>query len=202
MFDPPAVAAQSHHLADVLDVIDKATKIFALFVGAGWVYLNYLRGRTFKRRLEPNITSKILFSKGVPFLSGVAQVKNVGLSKVVIQQRGTAIELLELTKRAHEKVVSVRAVRVDVLPVFEDHSWIEPGETIEDSFFVPAPEHADTVAFRIHLRIVSGGIEWNSDSLVEVADAPKAEAHGTSAADVKLGENESADTAHKHTGKE
>jgi hypothetical protein len=86
MLDPPAAVNQSRHLSDVLDIIDKVTKIIALFIGAGWAYLNYLRGRTFKRRLEPSITGKTIRSKGLLLLSGVAQVKNVGLSKVVIQQ--------------------------------------------------------------------------------------------------------------------
>jgi hypothetical protein len=168
MVDPPTVATQSKHLADVLDIIDKATKILALFVGAGWVYLNYLRGRTFKGRLEPTISGKTIRSKGILLLSGAAQVKNVGLSKVVIQQRGTGIEVLGLVRQARGDSPALLTQDIAVLPVFEVHGWIEPGETIEESFLVPIAEHPETVAFRLGLRIVSEGIEWNCDALVEV----------------------------------
>jgi len=173
MLDPPAVVSQSKHLSDVLDIIDKVTKIIALFIGAGWAYLNYLRGRTFKRRLEPTITGKTIRSKGLLFLSGVAQVKNVGLSRVVVQQRGTAIEVLALVRQARENNPDLGTQDVDVLSVFKVHGWIEPGEVIEESFLVPVPEHPETLAFRLRLRIVSEGIEWNCDSLVEIDGAAR-----------------------------
>jgi len=175
MLDPPVVVNQSKHLSDVLDIIDKATKIIALLIGAGWAYLNYLRGRTFKRRLEPSVTGKTIRSKGLLLLSGVAQVKNVGLSKVVIQQRGTAIEILALVKQTRESDTALGTEDVDVLSVFKVHGWIEPGEVIEESFLVPVGEHPEILAFRLRLRIVSEGIEWNCDSLVEVVGAAGAE---------------------------
>jgi hypothetical protein len=168
VLDPPAVASQSKYLSDVLDIVDKVTKILALFIGAAWAYLNYLRGRTFKRRLEPAITGKTIRTKGVLLLSGVAQAKNVGLSKVAIQQRGTAIEVLAIVNRLSEERPALGTQDVAVLSVFEVHGWIEPGEVIEESFLVPVAEHPEILAFRLRLRIVSEGIEWNCDSVVEV----------------------------------
>jgi hypothetical protein len=177
MLDAPAVASQSKHLSDVLDIIDKATKIIALFIGACWAYLNYRRGRTFKRRLEPTVTGKTIRSKGVLLLSGVAQVKNVGLSKVTIEQRGTAIEVLAVVSHSKGQELTLGTKDVDVLSVFEAHGWIEPGEVVEESFLVPVPEHPEMVAFRLRLRIVSEHIEWNCDSVVEtVGDHPSGEA--------------------------
>jgi hypothetical protein len=152
----------------MLDIIDKVIKILALLIGAGWAYLNYRRGRTFKRRLEPTITGKTIRSQGILLLSGVAQVKNVGLSKVAVQQRGTAIEILAILRRPEGKKLGLDTADVDVCSVFEAHGWIEPGETIEESFLVSVPERPDILAFRLRLRIVSGGIEWNCDSVVEI----------------------------------
>jgi len=176
MLDPPAVVSQSKHLSDVLDIIDKATKILALFIGAGWAYLNYRRGRTFTRRLEPTVTGKTTRSKGALLLSAVAQVKNVGLSKVTIQQRGTALEVLAVVNRSNEQKLSLGTEEVAVRSVFEKHRWVEPGETIEESFVLPVPERLETVAFRLRVRIVSNRIEWNCDSVVEIiADHPVGE---------------------------
>lgn len=168
MLGPPEVVSQSKHLSDVLDVVDKVTKIIALFIGAGWAYLNYRRGRTFTRRLEPTITGKTTRNKGALLLSGVAQVKNVGLSKVTIEQRGTAIEVLAVTNHSTERKLALGTQDVAVRSVFEAHRWVEPGETIEESFILPVPEHPETVAFRLRLRIVSTHIEWNCDSVVEI----------------------------------
>jgi hypothetical protein len=170
MLGLPAPADQSTHLSDVLDVIDKATKIIAVFIGAGWVYLNYVRGRTFKHRLEPSISGKTIRRKGVLFLSGLAQIKNVGLSKVPIEQRGTAIQIFASVLQ-HEETGEPRLVSQDVavLPVFELHGWLEPGEEIEESFLLPVAEDNQAVALRLGLRIVSRHIEWNADAIVEIA---------------------------------
>jgi hypothetical protein len=169
MWGLAAPSEQSTHLSAVLDVIDKVTKILALIVGAGWVYLNYLRGRTFKHRLEPNISGKISRSKGILLLSGLAQVKNVGLSKVLIQQTGTAIEVLNcILAESQTGPPFLSDQDITVRSVFEAHGWIEPGEQIEESFLIPVPEGSGTVAFRLGLRIVSEGIEWNADSIVEI----------------------------------
>src|ERR1700683_1384896 len=92
----PPVPEPAYLLSSLLDVIDKVTKIAALLIGGGWVYLNYRRGRTFEKRLELKISGKEIEGKGEPLLSGSAQIKNVGLSKFPIQQKGTAILVFDL----------------------------------------------------------------------------------------------------------
>ncbi len=160
---------------DVLDIIEKIATIVAIFVGGVWAYINYLRGRTFKRRLEPSITAKTFRAKGLLVLSGTAQLKNVGLSKVTIRQEGTAIEVVAITDKPGEEAANRLGTKdIAVLSVFERHGWIEPGEPIGESFLVPVPQDDDILAFRIRLRVVSEGIfsqkiEWNCDS---VADLP------------------------------
>jgi len=149
----PAAASQTR-LSEVLDVIDKATKIIALFIGGAWAYLNYLRGRTFKRRLEPSLTGKTIHAKDTVLLSGVAQVKNVGLSKVGIEQRGTAVEVLGGVKLPTSKT-ALGTKHIVVPSVFKVHGWIEPGELIEESFAVPVPDDPEVLAYRLRLRIVS-----------------------------------------------
>ncbi|MGA8687479.1 MAG: hypothetical protein WB623_23975 [Candidatus Sulfotelmatobacter sp.] len=165
-----------------LDVIDKVVKIIAVILGGIWTYLNYVRGRTFKRRLEPKILGKI--SRGVRvdtwMVSGIAQAKNVGLSKVDIEASGTAIVIDDMILGTSKKGVP-KMVEVDilggVLGVFERHGWIEPGETIEESFAAPLPVRNDRAAVRLRLRIVSRhrifkNIEWNADAIAELRKPP------------------------------
>lgn len=157
------------HLSTTLDVIDKLTKILAVLIAWAWAYLSYVRGRTFKRRLEPNVSGKTIHTKGMVFLSGVAQLKNVGLSRVGINQRGTAITIAALVLEETEgSPAQLTETEVKVRSVFESHGWIEPGEQIQESFLTLVPEDRRYIALHVQLRIVSKGIEWNGDSIIEL----------------------------------
>lgn len=164
---------QSAALAATLDVVDKVVKVLAVLIAGGWTYVNYIRGRTFKRRLEPSISGKVIRNMGVSFLSGSVQVKNVGLSKVRIEQKGTAVEVLAQVlgtdSELHPPKLNTKDIRV--VEIFEKHGWVEPGEQIQESFFMVMPEGRDTIAILLKLRIVSEQVEWNADSLVEVSSA-------------------------------
>lgn len=165
-----------------LDVIDRVVKIAAVILGGIWTYLNYVRGRTFKRRLELKISGKVSPGVGacVWMVSGAAQAKNVGLSKVDIEASGTAIVIDDMvpgaSKKGAPKIVEVE-IRGGVLGIFDRHRWIEPGETIEESFVAPLPVRDNRAAVRLRLRIVSRhrifkNIEWNADAIAELPKPP------------------------------
>ncbi len=166
--------------ATTLDVVDKIVKIAAVILGGLWTYLNYARGRTFKRRLEPKIAGKIAqgVNGGIWLISGVAQVKNVGLSKVDIEASGTAVlveDLIRANTQAGIPVLVSTEVPGGTLGIFERHRWIEPGETIEESFALPLPSRVDRATVRLRLRIVSRhkffrSLEWNADSTADPPD--------------------------------
>jgi hypothetical protein len=171
-------AVQADGSRITLDAIDKIVKIVAVILGGIWTYLNYVRGRTFKRRLEPKISGKISpgLAPGTWIVSGMVQAKNVGLSKVDIEHSGTAIVVEDMVMGFSKKGVP-KIVEVDilggVLSVFQRHRWIEPGETIEESFAAPLPARDDRTGVRLWLRIVSRhkifkNIEWNADSIAEL----------------------------------
>jgi hypothetical protein len=181
-----------------LDAIDKMVKIVAVILGGIWTYLNYVRGRTFERRLEPKISGKISPGVGVGtwMVSGMVQAKNVGLSKVDIEASGTAIVIEDMVLGTSKKGVP-KIVEVDilggVLDVFKRHRWIEPGETIEESFAAPLPVRNDRTGVRLWLRIVSRhkifkNIEWNADSIAEVPQPPGSGSFGTTAGQSPKGE--------------
>lgn len=171
VFEPAAQAAAHPTLSTVLDLIDKIVKVVAVLIAAAWGYLNYRRGRTFKRRLEPRISGKIFVRNNTYLLCGQAQLKNVGLSVVTIEQKGTAILVDDqLLVEEAGKPARVEMQRVKVLEVFGAHGWIEPGEPIEQSFLIALPEAKNRVAARLRLRIVSHGVEWNDDSIAEIIE--------------------------------
>ncbi|MBZ5667740.1 MAG: hypothetical protein LAO30_24495 [Acidobacteriia bacterium] len=168
MFVPLQVPEQPSSLATVLDVVDKITKILAVVIGGAWAYVNYVRGRTYKKKLEVDISGEWFESAGASFLSGSARLKNVGLSKFSIQQKGTAVLVYGLRpSTSAEPITDVIANLISVRSVFEDHGWIEPGETIVESFLVQVSERTGQVAIKLSLRVVAAHIEWNANTIVK-----------------------------------
>jgi hypothetical protein len=79
-----------------LDVIDEVVKIAAVVVAGAWAYLNYIRGRTHRRRLEINLSGALSEHAGEQFFFGSCSAKNVGLSKAPLNEEGTGISLFAL----------------------------------------------------------------------------------------------------------
>src|SRR5437588_5415174 len=158
---------------DAKDAIDLTLKTLALVVGGAWTVLNYFRGRTFTRRLEPTIHGNIVELQGAKYLTGEISVKNVGLTKVEVTQEPTALVVWFVNSAARKMSEQMMAAH----SVFKDHGWIEPGETISEPFLVPVPASAqEPLMIRLDLRIVSRGdttkdVEWNSSTMVPVAIA-------------------------------
>ena len=152
---------------DVFDVLKNAATIIALGVGSVWAYFNFFKGRTYRSRLEPKVSGKIISRNGAYYLIVTAQLKNIGLSDVKIDQKGSALRVFAYTfAERPSKARSVEQFRLITLSVFEDHGWIEPGELIEDQRLIAIPD-VEHVALQIRLRLVSNGIEWNSAAIIE-----------------------------------
>lgn len=158
---------------DNVTIAGEAVKTLAILFGGAWAYWKFVRGRTFRRRLELTLSGTTFDRKGSRYLSGVAQLKNVGLSRVAIEQEGTAIEVF----RVRDIESHIKEEDFETLEVFVKHGWIEPGETIEEPFLLVIAEADETmIGVRLHLRIISRGIvsraiEWNAGAFVITAQA-------------------------------
>ena len=152
---------------DVFDILQSAATIIAFGAGGVWAYFNFFKGRTYRSRLDPNVSGKITSRNGTYFLIVTAQLKNVGLSAVRIDQKGSALRVFAYTLGERPaKPRNVEQSRLITLLVFEDHGWIEPGELIEDQRLIAIPD-SEQVALQIKLRLVSNKIEWNSAAIIE-----------------------------------
>jgi hypothetical protein len=156
---------------DVFDVVKNFATILGVIVGAIWAYFNFFKGRTYKPRLEPKVSGKIISKNETFYLIITVQLKNVGLSDVDIIQKGTALRVFSYLPSGTDKSVTstIKQNRVVTLSVFEKHGWVEPGELIEEQNIVALPKD-ESVAFQINLRIVSNGIEWNSVAIIEAPE--------------------------------
>jgi hypothetical protein len=165
--DTPAIAmALMRELADIqtaVDIVQKLFTIAAIIAGGIWTYFNFFRGRTYRMRLEPEVSGKAATFDGMSYLIAKMSLKNVGLSRVEVEQKGSALQVLSYEAPVGESadVVSAAWKNLVVFPVFESHQWIEPGELIEEQRLIVIPTMVHT-AFQLQLRIVSHKISWNA----------------------------------------
>jgi hypothetical protein len=147
--------------AFVLDVLDKAIKASAVFLGGLWTWWNYRKSRTYKLKLELDIAGTV-FLRGDLFGDVEAIVRNIGGAIHPIQQIGTFCELLTVQRDLTEH-------SIDVFPVFLLSEKIEPNQAIRETLFwrIPQPIE-DIVWIKLVLRVVSDGVEWNTSRLIRV----------------------------------
>jgi hypothetical protein len=146
----------------VIESVKNVAEIAAILVGASWTYLNYFRGRIYKRRLEPSLACNIEEDGVYHYLIIDAQIKNVGLSKIPIPQSGTALILN--TSIPYEQISQPMQVswveedRSSSFPVFAQHIALEPGESISEQLMIQLPQEPP-FAYRAVLRI-AGKPTW------------------------------------------
>ena len=149
-----------------LDQTDKSIRIVAVIVGGGWAYMKFVRGRIFSTRLEPSVTGRCFRDKQGAYLIATVKLKNVGASNIVLQTQGTVLTVAgcpRATSPAPERPVQWR--EINVKSIFEDHTGVEPSETIENSVLVDLPPHL--IAVRLEVRVVASGIECSATTITE-----------------------------------
>jgi len=164
-----------------LDFVDELVKTAAVCVAGAWTYLNYVRGRTHRRRLEIEISGSLTELDGVQRFFGDCKAKNIGLSKAPFNEEGTGISIFAL-RLAPRTDGGFRIVKeeVVVLPVFTKHGWIEPGETISEPITVILPPGEESLlGLRIEVMISNGKTTWNTSKVFE---RTKKEGEGDAAA--------------------
>ena len=166
----PVITPELHDTVKFwLEILDQFVKVTALIIGATWSYITYRRGRTFSHKLEPEVSGHLIVKGNLYVLSLICTVKNFGLSKVPVEQEGTVCQIYALTVDRPDP--SSDSEPDDLLSVFLDQEWIEPGEVISDphmmiiDFYTP-----ELIGIRINLRMSSRGSVWTANCIVDVAD--------------------------------
>ncbi len=147
----------------VLATIEQVTRILAIAIAGAWAYYFYFRGRTFRPRLEPVVTGEIVKLNTDYFIIATSTVKNVGLSRVTLDRRGTGVKLSTFDGEA-PAFVDVDWTLGAVFDILAAHDWIEPGETVQSQTIVRLAD--GQVAARLEIRIVSGRHEWSAERIV------------------------------------
>lgn len=172
---PPPVHSS---IPTILDSLEKLFTIIGILAAGTWTYFNFFKGRTYRLRLEPKIFGQFFSNNGRNYLISTIQLKNVGLSKIKIQQKGSGLRILSF--RGVEHATDVKNADwqdVKTFSIFEDQQWIEPGETVEEQKLFSMPE-SKYEAFQLVMRMPSGGIVWMAKAIVR-CDASSTQAAKT-----------------------
>lgn len=145
-----------------VDIVQKLFTIAAITIGAIWTYFNFFRGRTYRMRLELTVSGKVVTLNGTDHRIADMSLKNVGLSKVEIEQKGSALQVLSYEAPVGTRdVVSANWENLTAFPVFESHQWIEPGERIDEQRLATMPANG-RMALQLRLHVVSKGSSWTT----------------------------------------
>jgi hypothetical protein len=154
------------------DQTDKGVRILAVVLGGGWAYWKFARGRVFHTRLEPTVSGRCFEDRRGDYVIATIKLKNVGASKLDLQSKGTVL-IVEGCARSKESAPErpVDWFTINIKSIFEDHTGVEPSETIESSVLVDLPPHL--IAVRLEARVVANGIESTANTIIEApADKP------------------------------
>lgn len=128
----PAVKSTLDNAKTIADIISSAVTALAIIVGGAWAYFKFVRGRTYRPRIEISLAGQWWQVKGRLLFQARVTVKNVGLSKLGLLQKGTGLRVSVLDSDQPLPPASAKWVSKKVFIIFDQHKWIESGETISD----------------------------------------------------------------------
>lgn len=165
-----------------VDNVEKATDTFehvttgiAFIVAGIWAYHRYVKTREDKPRLEPSISAEPVPFGGAQYMLVTLQIRNTGVCDVDISQKGTGLEVSVMTRgSANGNAAPAAWAAPPVYEVFENHQWIEPGETITDQVLVDTPPDEQLI-LKLDFRLYSqkNHVRWQAVAIVptpEIAD--------------------------------
>jgi len=151
---------------EFLDAISKIVTILAILIGGFWAYFKYIRGRLFHPRLELHIDGKVITRSEIPHLLLNYEIKNIGSSKVNLDNDASGIRILKYTPSNDSlEIESADWKHIGSFPILEKHSWVESNEIIKESSLYSITDPVNTV-YRADLRIVGRKKSWETLGII------------------------------------
>jgi hypothetical protein len=124
------------NVKSVVDIIGTSVTAVALIIGGIWAYFKFVKGRTYRPRLEVELSGQWRLIDGKHLLQAHISVKNIGASVVTLLQNGTGLRVSVLARHQPTAPAQVAWESLRVFEVLVDHAWIEPGETVSDDLLL------------------------------------------------------------------
>jgi hypothetical protein len=166
-------------LQTLADIAQKTAATIAIVGTAGWAYFKFVRGRTFRRRLELMISGEVRRDPGIVYLLTNSTAKNIGLSKFEIDHDKSGLRVM--THASEDAVTEARLAQWSPLStwaVLEGKDSLEPGEPAAEEFLIEIPDEG-FLAFRLQLWVSSTHNEsWEVTAVVNLEPAGDNEEDG------------------------
>lgn len=146
-----------------VESFEKLVTALGIIVGGIWAWLKFFRGRTFRSRLELEVLGKILNDENLNYVRATMQIKNVGLAQVLLKKPQTylnAFVTAQTLGNPSENLYNAEWLQPATFLVFQEHGWIEPGETVTDQLLIQLPD-AKQVACQLELIVNSSPSRWS-----------------------------------------
>jgi len=132
VYGDPAAKSTLDNAKDIADIISSAITALAIIIGGAWAYFKFVRGRTYRPRVEMQLAGQWWRTEGKCLLRARVTIKNVGSSKLKLRQKGSGLRVSVLDSDQSPPPASARWREGKVYTIFDQHDWIESGETVSD----------------------------------------------------------------------
>ena len=123
-------------LKTVIDIIASLITSAAIVVGGVWAYFKFAQGRTFRPRIEVDLSGQWRNVGESKLLHARIRVKNIGLSKITLIQKGSGLRASLMAESQPSPPARSSWVKGKVYVVLKKHDWVEPGETVSDEILL------------------------------------------------------------------
>jgi hypothetical protein len=159
---------------DLASIVRDAVTAVALIIGGGFAYFKFIRGRTFRPRLNLVVTSKVRREQGVLHVLMDCGARNIGARELRITAEGTAVRLLAssvVSTQDMEQSPQSSQSGWDLIGVWQpvEAKTLEPEEPLEDSVLVAIPDGGQA-ALRVEFSVsIPSGESWQASDIVFLA---------------------------------
>lgn len=155
------------------DTVEHITTSLALVVAGVWAYLQFVRRREDRPRLDLTVSSRDIALGSKKHLLVTLQLRNTGSCDVDISQRGTGLEVTLL-----QPASSLVWKPPPVQDVFINHQWVEPGELISDHILLETPPR-EPLLLKLQLFLYSQKhhVRWESTAIAPTVELSNGSSH-------------------------
>ena len=153
---------------DFAEAFASVTQSLALIAGGVWAYFKFAKGRTFRERLTPTLTGRFVSIDECVFLVITMQFKNVGLSRIALDQETSSLAVFEFVPSKTEEILRVNDSLLASFRVFGDKDrYIEPNEVVERQRLFVLPQ-GPSIGYQLEIEVVTdSGYAWRATTVVD-----------------------------------
>jgi hypothetical protein len=128
-----AQAATGDGFEHITAGIGSIVTALAVVIGGIWAYFKFVRGRTYRPRLDVKMLGQWRLVDGRYLLHTRITLTNIGASVVTLQQRGgSGLRISLLSAQQPPPPSKAEWDVAGVFGILQEHQWIEAGETVSD----------------------------------------------------------------------